>query len=381
MSVLGEQFDQVFFLYSPEKCAPSSQRKTALSKLVQKLFDFPIHFLEIKNLSIQSALDALSSLWKKDDEYLIDITGGDEAFIAAAGILSEQKGKNVTLHQYDVFIGKKLFSYPTAKIAGPPFPHYLSVPEILALNGSVLLSAPSYVFNRGPMKNEVLRLWNAVKNRPKEWNRYCALSDDQTQNKHNPEQKLIEAGVGANAYHTISQKLKKCGILSDEQKILKNGRAYMEFTLNVSDEAKFLYDKAGNILEMYCALCAHESGLFHDIRVGVMLDWNGTVTNNQTPDPRNEVDLFLMRENLPVVVSCKNTAPKNEHLYEIMIMAKHYGGFFATPALFASGRATDSVRKRAAEMGVVLLDGIRFEPAEKMVGSLKKHFEKIHLSK
>ena len=90
---------------------------------------------------------------------------------------------------------------------------------------------------------------------------------------------------------------------------------------------------------------------------------------------RNEIDLILMRENLPILASCKNTVPQNEHLYEIMIMAKHYGGYFATPALFSSGRATESIRKRAKEMGIVLIDGIRFKTPEQMKLLLQKKFQ------
>lgn len=375
ISILNERFDGVFFLYSEQKCAPSPRRTDALSRQVQKLFGFPAEFCRIEDLDLETALNALNGIWKKENEYLLDITGGDEAFIAAAGIFSQQHG-NVTLHQYDVLSGKKLFSYPAQKDAVPLFPHYVSVPELLSLNGTAPLSAPSHIFTRGPLKEEILRLWNAVRSRPKDWNRYCALSDDKEGALHSLTQKIVDPGAALSAYEAISERLKKAGILSDERRTERKGRSFMEFSLNVSDEARFLYDKAGNLLEMYCALCAHESKLFHDIRVGVMLDWNGRIDGVHTPDPRNEVDLILMQENLPILVSCKNTAPQNEYLYEIMIMAKHYGGFYATPALFASGKATQTVRKRAEEMGIVLIDGIRFKSPEQMVALLHKIFDK-----
>ncbi|MBQ3074819.1 MAG: hypothetical protein IJC26_02010 [Clostridia bacterium] len=374
ISMLNERFDRVFFLYASKACAPSHRRKAALSRLVEKLFGFSPSFREIEHLSISSALAALERLWENGWEYTIDITGGDEAFIAAAGIFSQRKGKEVILQQYNVATGKILFRFPAKEKTDPPFPHCLSVPEILELNGTVPLSAPSYVFTRGPLKEEILRLWNAAKNRPKDWNRFCALSDDPSEIKHNLTKKEISDVRSSAAYQAISSRLKSIGIISDEKMIRQGKRNYMNFKLNVSQEAEFLYDKAGSLLEMYCALCAHESGLFHDIRVGVMLDWNGTVSGKHSPDPRNEVDLFLMRENLPIVISCKNTAPQNEHLYEIMIMAKHYGGYFATPALFTSEKATDTVKKRAIEMGIVLIDGIRYVSREEMVRLLKSRF-------
>ncbi|MBE6712234.1 MAG: hypothetical protein E7580_01800 [Ruminococcaceae bacterium] len=374
ISLFNERFDEVVFLCSAEKSIPSPRRRNALSEQVKKLLGFPARFCEIKHLSVSSALEALNLLWEDGNEYLIDITGGDEAFLAAAGIFTQQKLESVSLHYYDVPTGKKLFSYPEKQQSTPPFPHYVSVPELLTLNGSAPLSAPSYVFTRGPLKREILRLWSAVRSRPKEWNRFCALDHDQLENRQNLTQKILENDAGISAYQTVSARLKSAGILTHETKSNRRGREVMNFSLKVPEEALFLYDKAGNLLEMYCALCAHDSGLFHDIRVGVMLDWNGTVSAGRLVDPRNEVDLILMRENLPILASCKNTAPQNEHLYEIMIMAKHYGGYFATPALFASGRATETVKKRADEMGIVLIDGIRFKTPEQMTVIMKNTF-------
>ena len=181
-------------------------------------------------------------------------------------------------------------------------------------------------------------------------------------------------GGPAIAFQTIYARLKRIGSVSNERTIYLDGRNFVRFSLNVPEEAQFLYDKAGTILEMYSALCAEESGIFHDIRVGVKLDWNGSIIYGQGPDPYNEIDLILMRNNLPIFVSCKNTEPKNEQLYEIMVMAKHYGGYFATPALFCSGNATLGVKKRADEMGVILIDGIRAKTPETMVSILKKKF-------
>ncbi len=375
MSILNERFDRVCFLISPEKHAPTPIIRSALSELTQNLFGFSAEFFSIKKLSVDTALQELMKLWNEGNRYCIDVTGGDEAFIAAAGIFMEQKGQSVTIHQYDVHTGKKRFCYPTQEIAEPPFPHAISAETMLKLNGTIPLEKPpSYIFTRGPLRQEILRLWNTVKTCPKEWNRYCSLDRDPGGASCTPTQKEIDSSESARAYQSISARLKNIGVLGNEKKIRLGQRNYVRFDLNVTNEALFLYDKAGTILEMYCALCAHESGLFHDIRVGVKLDWDGRIVTDQTPNPYNEIDLLLMKENLPILISCKNTVPKNDQLYEIMVMAKHYGGYYATPALFCSGNATEGIRKRAAEMGIVLIDGIRYKSSEQMALLLQKKF-------
>jgi len=374
ISMLNEHFDSVYFLYSAEKCTPSEEAKAAMKELGTKLLGTPPVFHDIGPLTVVSALAELKRIQTSGNFYYVDITGGDEAFIAAAGIFQHQQKERVVLHQYDVRNGTKRFSYPRPSEPEEVFPYFISAEMLLRLNGSSPILAPSYSFTTGDLKNEILRLWNAVRNRPKAWNRFCCLDRDETIDSSLLTQKEISRGENAGAYQSISVRLKNAGILKDEKKIRHGRRDYMTFRLDVSPDALFLYDKAGTLLEMYCALCAHESGLFHDIRVGVKLDWNGTVLKSGAPDPYNEIDLFLMHGNLPVVASCKNTVPQNDYLYEITVMAKHYGGFFATPALFCSGNASEGLKKRAEEMGVVLIDGIRSKAPDQMIPLIKKKF-------
>lgn len=378
LSVLTERYDRVCFLYTSGQGAPSEVKREALEGLVKKLFGFVPEFYGIRELSIGSALASLHKLWRDGDRYFIDITGGDEAFIAAAGLFSSQRGtEHVSIHQYDVLNGRKRLSYPAAEQAETPFPHYVSAGTLLALNGCIPLEKPAfYEFSRGTLKKEILRLWEAIKTRPKEWNNFCALDRDPSGETHPLTQKELPSGTDGRGFQSIFTRLKNIGAVSDEETVLLCGRNYVRYSLNVPEEARFLYDKAGTILEMYGALCASESGLFHDVRVGVKLDWDGRITDGEEPDPYNEIDLILMRNNLPVFVSCKNTVPKNDQLYEITVMAKHYGGYFATPALFCSGNATEGVKKRALEMGVILVDGIRAKTPEIMIATLKKIFGK-----
>lgn len=376
ISMLNERFDSVCFLYSTEKCTPSETAKVALTELGTKLLGAPPVFHDIGPLTVSSALAELERIQNADDCYYVDITGGDEAFIAAAGIFRQRRNENVFLHQYDVQSGTKLFSYPETNKSEEVFPYFISAEMLLRLNGTVPILAPSYSFTTGDLRDEILRLWYAVRSRPKAWNRFCCLDRDEKIHTSLLTQKEISRGENAGAYQSISARLKNAGILKDEKKIRHGTRDYMTFRLDVSPDALFLYDKAGTLLEMYCALCAHESGMFHDIRVGVKLDWDGTVMKNGSPDPYNEIDLFLMHGNLPVVASCKNTAPQNDYLYEITVMAKHYGGFFAAPALFCSGNASEGLKKRAEEMGVVLIDGIRFKTPAQLIPLLKKKFNR-----
>lgn len=377
ISLLKERYDGVLFLYFETANKPKDSVEQQLIQTVEGRFGFKPRFISVPKNSISSVLEVLETL-DPQNSYDFDITGGGEIFIAAAGIfLERKKGRDLSIHQYNVRDGSLIFRYPKERETESFFPLFLNVPETFYLNGAKPLSTPSYQLSLFPLRNEILRLWNAVKSCPKDWNRFCSIPGD-PEKQYQPS--LTQKYLGGNPqsrqwYDLISQKLKKADILKDEKFILIDGKEYVTFQLNVDPTAKFLYEKAGNLLEMYVALAAHDSGRFHDVRVGVTLDWNGT-SEPHLPyrEPTNEIDLVLMHNNLPVLASCKNTAPENEFLYEIMIMSKHYGGFFSTPMLFSSDLATPTVRQRAGEMGVVLVDGITKMGFPALVARLQKEF-------
>ncbi len=376
ISLLKGNYDRICFLSFPEKASPSEKDKKNLRNVIFQIVGFYPEFYSVEKRSIDRVLALFSTLLEENNTLEIDLTGGNEIFAAAAGIFLERhREKKVLLHQYDVKTDKKHFSYPHFAKEESFFPHYLTSDQILTLGGSTPLVSPSFSFSVGVLRQEILRLWNLVKQNPKEWNRFCSLSADSEGGKSTLTQKYLgDKDSHLHAYRIIAEKLKQSGIISDEKKSVLRGRSYMDFSLNVPKEALFLYEKAGNILEMYAALCAYDAGIFHDIRVGVKLDWNGTVHPPHIPDPRNEIDLILMHENLPILASCKNTPPQNEHLYEIMIMTKHYGGHYATPMLLTSGRSSPTVRQRAKEMGVLLIDGIRYLTPKQFSEKFEKHF-------
>lgn len=375
ISLLNESFDKVYFLCPSNLFAPTKSEKEELSKILLCLQGISPEFFILSDSQIESALSAFKSIYKEENTYEIDITGGTEPFIAAAGIFQTRaKEGTVFLHKYDVKSGKLLFRYPNLSPYKRPHPCHLSVPQFLALGGNPPITAPFFSFENGLLEKEIRRLWNAVKGNLKEWNRYCSLSSDPRTEEHSVYQKFLDSEKSIRTYRIISGKLKKAGILSGERFTKLGAKELVDFSLDIPKEVEFLYDKAGSLLELYGALAAYKSGNFHDIRVGVILDWDGKIASPDTPDPRNEVDLFLMHNNLPVLISCKNTVPENEHLYEIMIMAKHYGGFFSTPVLFSSGKASLTVKKRAKEMGIILIDSVSTLSLGAISARLQKEF-------
>lgn len=123
--------------------------------------------------------------------------------------------------------------------------------------------------------------------------------------------------------------------------------------------------KAGNILEVYTYMLLHELSkenpdLFCDKRMGVCADWDGKLIPKQKSGTRNEIDLIVTKNTVPIFISCKHGEVLKEALYELQTVAEHYGGKYAkkvliTADLGSSFTKRDSFLKRARDMGITVI--------------------------
>ena len=113
----------------------------------------------------------------------------------------------------------------------------------------------------------------------------------------------------------------------------------------------------GSWLEMYVYILAKRSGLFSEVYQSVMIGWDLEI--NPKFNVENEIDVVLMKDGVPVFISCKMTNPKPEALNEIYALANSFGGYGAVPVLVTSSdvrNRSKTLWNRSQEMGVALLD-------------------------
>ena len=377
VSLLQEAYDGVVFVYFAKEKKPTRLTRARLKETLQKHFGFAPSFLPIGVCNLETTLSAFSRL-PKSNRYDFDLTGGNEIFIAAAGFFAaREKNRSIFLHQYHVKSGKKIFSYPENTFSQEFFPTYLSAPEILSLEGAIPISLPRYPSGNEALREEILRLWTALTPARRDWNAFCSIPiadgvfrDPQTEGAR----ALGREPRFHRAWRAVTARLEQANIIQNCRTVEENGQSIGIFQWNLAPEARFLWEKAGNLLEYYSALAADESGIFHDIRVGSLLDWNGSTAPPRQPDPKNEIDLILMHRNLPVFASCKNTVPHNDYLYEILTMTRHFGGLSATPMLIATEKASFALRQRAREMGILLLDDVGKNSTEALAERFRRLF-------
>lgn len=352
---LYESYDRVYFVYfDGEK--PDGRSREVLDKLVSEKFGAEPGYVRIEQKDLASAYTALQRIIYGENEYHIDLTGGSELFKAASGVfIGNGKPGKIKLFTFDLKNGVRREQYPNQRTDRPV--RGLSIQEHIMLSGGEVISVSQKGFAvwDKQLRSEIIRMWDAVKTMPNEWNRFCSLSNFKSDTHYKRGLPKAEDRIVS---ERVIKVLHRRGIIKNE-KITQNdiGKYYLHYDLSEVSKTVELYEKSGTALELYSCLAASECGSFTDTASGVCIDLDGNITNKKG-DPRNEIDLCAVYKERLVLASCKNTIPVKEHLYEILTMADQYGGPHAVPMLICSEPALEPLKERAKEMGVRLIDNV-----------------------
>ncbi len=109
----------------------------------------------------------------------------------------------------------------------------------------------------------------------------------------------------------------------------------------------------GSVLELYVYKACLHSELFQDVRTSTIVDWEG---ENRANAVSNELDVMCTRGVTPVFISCKTCDVKTEALNELAVLRDRFGGSMAKAAIVTAERGGASMRNRASELGIMVID-------------------------
>lgn len=146
--------------------------------------------------------------------------------------------------------------------------------------------------------------------------------------------------------------LADCGAISDLS--IRSGES-VSFTFRDEVVRKWLRD-VGSPLEMYTYKACLDTGLFDDVRVSAIVDWNGEKA--QENSVTNELDVMTTRGVRPFFISCKTGSVQTEALNELAILRDRFGSKVARAAIVTCerGGSSASMRHRAQELGIDVID-------------------------
>ncbi|MBO6164225.1 MAG: DUF1887 family protein, partial [Lachnospiraceae bacterium] len=129
----------------------------------------------------------------------------------------------------------------------------------------------------------------------------------------------------------------------------------------------------GSVLELQVYRACLEAGIFDDVVLSAIVNWNGG--NTQRDSVTNEIDVMAVKGVQPLFISCKTCEIKTEALNELAILRDRFGGKGSRAMIVTSVSATKSrspMRRRAAELGI--------EVVERNELSLKRLVERVKVA-
>ena len=109
----------------------------------------------------------------------------------------------------------------------------------------------------------------------------------------------------------------------------------------------------GSVLELYVYKACRDTGLFQDVRTSAVVEWEGDDRGNAVS---NELDVMCTRGVSPVFISCKTCDVKTEALNELAILRDRFGGKMARAAIVTAARGGAAMRNRAEELDIAVID-------------------------
>ncbi|MBQ4045991.1 MAG: DUF1887 family protein, partial [Lachnospiraceae bacterium] len=112
--------------------------------------------------------------------------------------------------------------------------------------------------------------------------------------------------------------------------------------------------ESGSLLEIHTYQKEKQASI--DCKIGVHLDWDGSLKNQPGADVLNEIDVLSLDGNIPTFISCKGGKMGSQQvlhaLYELETVTRRFGGKYAKKRLVLAKEISRIYMERAEEMGI-----------------------------
>lgn len=327
---------------------------------------------DVEGMDLTQIRSVFANHIRQEPECVIDLTGGDELVIMAAGAALAQldNPKTVRVQRFDRAKEQAVDCiHGHCPLQLPPVE--LTVEELIYLNGG-RLHPDAYQPPVHSRPAELDKLWSIVADDPKGWNRSIMLLNEFEGRSKSKMDIRLELDRLKGSIHKFDEKedtvrslldkLQRRGIIDDS-----SSREVLEYSYR-SPLLRYCTQKAGNALEVKTllegrALLENGAPYFGDCRMSVSIDWDGSLHTpaERIPDTRNEIDVVLMHGTTPLFISCKNGGIGEEELYKLHTVATRFGGPYARKMLIAtdldqkSASSNRAFAQRAWDMDILLV--------------------------
>ena len=366
-------------MFRPQRIVYLCPTEIAQSREQQKqIADFFCHrgwmpeliFLEASLYKVDRILRQLLAISEKYPDCAMDVTGGCDAELFAAGLFAAKA--NVRVFTYS---RKKNRFY---NISGAEFAENLpcdisySVKEFFLMAGGTLL--PGRVDNSTLKEylDDIDPFFDCFLRHRREWNHIVTYMQRVSPAEFGQVPPMVvqgnyvvkgDRGGRISAQENALQDFQRIGFICDLE-ITPGER--VSFHFRDAHIRAWLRD-VGSVLELYVYKACLDANIFHDIISSAVVRWNEVLGHASVI---NEIDVVATRGVVPLFISCKISDVKTEALNELAILRDRFGGKGAKAAIVSTGRCNAAARHRAAQLGIAVIDRDELETG-KLVYRLK----------
>ncbi len=353
------QFKPLNVVYIGSRKLKSKRVKSSVISCFRQLgLQTKCFFYSTDMLNLALVRAELCSIIENFGDCAIDITGGNEVALVAAGMIADEK--NVPIFRYDRFTHsyKNIYNCPLSE--GVDSVPEFSVDAMLAMAGAAMKSHGHLSIDTldADTEEDIFKVWTIYKEHYRTWHKSISylqqISKDLEGDRLHVDAPAVFYGSEKvnTADKNIINKLSAAGLIRN----LENDGRRISFDYKNTLIRSCLCD-VGICLELYVFAAAKRAGIYNDVRISVVIDWDGDL--EAKINTINEIDVLIMSGFVPIFISCKSGTPNVTALNEIKTLADKFGGEYARPVLVTMSdvRGKDKyLAQRAEDMRVTLID-------------------------
>ena len=345
---------QEMILVCPPEIADDPNQRRSLRDFFAYL-DCPVKLtlISVTLLDAGKTERVLREVLESHQDCAIDISGGTDAALFAAGVVSGET---------------PVFTYSTRKntffeIKNAPFARSLpcavrlDVRSCLMMAGGTLLPGREENAGLADMTEQIDQLFRIYSAFRPQWNKQIRYI--QTISSSDPG--ILEAGgqltekAGSkkvDADIEFFKALEQAGLILDLR--LTDDGVSFRFP---DERVRFWLRDIGAVLELQVFRACLAAGCFDDVVLSAVVNWqSGRIHRDSVI---NEIDVMAVQGIQPVFISCKTCEVHTDALNELAILRDRFGGKFARAILVTSGiteKTREPVRRRADKLGIELVE-------------------------
>ena len=319
---------------------------------------------------LQGMRDVLQEEKTAGNRLFFDITGGESLILVAFGVLSQEF--DAPMHLFEVKENRlnelEEGASGSLKLEVPRQKIQLPLDAFIEMRGGVINYRHHKAIKSdtdGRFRDMVPKIWRLAAEYEDCWNAFSSLLrehfvPDDMLRASATEKQLLSAIRRSNnglkqmdTLNDILNRLEKIGAIKDGS----NEEGVYTFRYGSKAVKDCLWD-GGSILELHTYYQQKQAA--DDCRMGVHIDWDGTIHQAYGKDVLNEIDVLVLHGNVLTFVSCKSGSMDSNKalnaMYELETVARRFGGKYVKKALAIMKPMGSVYQERAKEMGIEVWD-------------------------